>query len=402
MFDRRVVVTGIGVVSSLGSNPNEIISNLLDGNTTFTMESELKNYPSCSIPNFDLKEITGRNKNARYLNRGAKFALAAAHLAVKDAGVIPADYDNFGLYSASGPNLDIGSTFPDIYSGKPNEEELSALWILQFLPNTAVSVIASSLKIHGENLTIGNACAASTQAIGEAFRRIRNSEQTIALCGGGDSRLSRMGMLAYSKADALFKGEPRENYQPFAKERFGFIPGEGGGFLVLEELESALNRKAKIYAEICGYGSSVDGCSMTAPEPEGQFAEIAVRKAIKQAALQPEDVNLILAHGTGTKLNDQMEADLISRIFPHKPGITALKSYIGHLSSACGVTELALLLILMEAGITLGINNFSTSIDSNLNLLKNHTSHIPKNILLENFGFGGQNAALVLKEWQNV
>lgn len=399
---KRVVITGIGIVSSLGKDPNEIIGNLLDKITQFTMESELEGYPTCPIPDFDLKEIIGRNKNARYLNRGAKFALAAAHLAVKDAAISPGDYTDFGLFLASGPNLDISSTFPEIKAGMPEEDTLSALWILQFLPNTAASVIAKSLKIHGENLTIGNACAASTQAIGEAFRRIRNGEQTIALAGGGDSRLSKMGMLAYAKADALYKGQPLEKYQPFAKNRFGFIPGEGGAFLVLEELESAKARKAKIYAEICGYGSSIDGYNLTAPEPEGNIAEIAVGRAMAQASLKPDEINFIAAHGTGTKLNDQMEATLINKLFPKSPKVTAMKSYIGHLSSACGVTELSILLHCLNAGITPGINNYTNSLNHNINLLTNHTSHLPKNILLESFGFGGQNAALVLKIWDNV
>jgi len=394
---KRVVVTGIGIVSSLGNNSQEIICNLLDGNTQFSQKSALEGYPTCPVSDFDLKEITGRNKNARYLNRGAKFAFAAANLAVKDAMVNPSEYNNFGLYLAAGPNLDIGSTFPEISSGEPTNENLSALWILQHLPNTAASVIAQSLNIHGENLTIGNACAASTQAIGEAFRRIRCGEQTITLAGGGDSRLSRIGLLAYAKADALFKEESLDKYQAFAENRFGFIPGEGGAFLVLEEMEQAKNRKAKIYAEICGYGSSMDGYNLTAPEPKGTLAEKAIIHAIAQAGLQPANINLIAAHGTGTKLNDQMEANLIIRLLPHKPRVTALKSYIGHLSSACGVTETAILLHLMKAGITPGINNYSTSLDKKLNLVTHHTSHLPQNILLQSFGFGGQNAALIIR-----
>jgi 3-oxoacyl-[acyl-carrier-protein] synthase II len=224
-----------------------------------------------------------------------------------------------------------------------------------------------------------------------------------ALAGGGDSRLSSGALLAYQKAQALYQGSelPREAQRPFDERRSGFVPGEGSAFFVLENAEQALERRAPIQAEVCGYGASMDGDAMTAPRPDGRWAEQAVRSALAQAGMTPEKIDLISAHGTGTPLNDEVEARMIQRVFdPYRPVVLALKSWIGHLAAACGAVELALCLCALRTGIWPWIRNLDTPCNPRLNYLRSGDRFTaPENLLLQNFGFGGQNAALVIRPW---
>ncbi len=365
----------MGIISALGKNPRTIEECIAKGGVSFQQRGA---NAVCPIQDFNLKEHTGRLKEARYLHRGAAFAVAAASEAIKDSGL-----DNLadcGLFVGGGPNFDLGGELPQIHDGVIDEEQLAALWILKFLPNTAAAVIAKRWGIHGENLTVGTACAASLSAIGEAYRRIRDGYLNRALAGGGDSRLSSGGLLAYSRAGALWSGDDPDSYAPFSQERCGFIPGEGGACFMLEEFTAAKSRGATILAEICGFGSSMDGFNLTAPDPQGRYAEKAVRLAIEQAGLTPDEIELVAAHGTGTELNDAMEAELIERVCPQAK-VTALKSWTGHLAAACGAMELGLILSCHEIP---GIR-------------KQQSAGPATNILLQNFGFGGQNAALVVK-----
>jgi 3-oxoacyl-[acyl-carrier-protein] synthase II len=399
----RVVVTGMGVVSALGFSADEIIGSLKNGRTVFTKPDFDVDVSVGPIgPDFNVKAFTGRYKNVRYLNRGAQFCVASALAAVKRAKVDGERLAEAGLFVGAGPNLDIGSEFPEIRGGKMEAESLAALWILKFLPNTAASTIADLAGIHGENATIGTACSASLQAIGEAFRRIRDGRLALALAGGGDSRLSPGAVLAYRKAQALWtgKGDASREYSPFDCNRRGFVPGEGGAFFVLEEMEHAQQRGAGILAEVCGFGASMDGCSMTAPDPEGRWGEAAVRAALKEADLLPSRIDVVSAHGTGTPLNDDMEANLIARVFgEHKPFILALKSWIGHLAAACGAVELAISLACMENRYLPAIRNLKAPCRRDLNFVREGRNDATGSILLENFGFGGQNSALVVKTW---
>jgi 3-oxoacyl-[acyl-carrier-protein] synthase II len=277
-----------------------------------------------------------------------------------------------------------------------------ALWMLRFLPNTAASVIARLAGLHGENLTVGTACAASLQAIGEAFRRIRDGYLDCALAGGGDSRLNPGGLLAYQKAQALFEGpgQPEHASRPFDLKHRGFVPGEGGAFFVLETIDHARQRQAPILAEVLGYGASMDGCHMTAPQSDGRWARQALSLAIGQAGLRPDQIDALAAHGTSTPLNDTVEAELIGRMFNGcRPLVLAFKSWIGHAASACGAVELGLCLMGMQTGTWPGIRNLDAPCDQRLNYLRPGTSARPGTVLLQNFGFGGQNAALVVRAW---
>lgn len=397
---RRVVVTSMGVVSSLGSTPEAIAERLAVGAPCFTGAGEGGLW-AAPVRDFDLKGCIGRFKDARYLNRGAQFAVASAVAAMEASGLSEAVRADTGLFCGSGPNFDVGEEFPRIEKGEISAEGLSALWMLRFLPNTAASVISRLTGIHGENHTCGSACAASLTAIGEAFRKVRDGYLHTALAGGGDSRINPGGLLAYGMAQALHRseGDPSSSYAPFDARRKGFLPGEGGAFFLLEELEHARRRGAVIHAEVLGYGSSLDGYNMTAPDPSGVWAEKAVRQALDEAFLLPSEVDAVSAHGTGTGLNDRMEADLFARLFgAHRPAVMAPKAWLGHLASACGAVELAVVLSALQHGLLPTNPNLSEPIDPDLDVVvERRRAEGVSTILFENFGFGGQNSALVVR-----
>ena len=399
---KRVVVTAAGVICPLGDDIDGIVENIEKGRTFFSRPEFDRSVSVAGIDGFNIKKHTGRNKNLRYLNRGAGLAVAAASSALGQARLDRSQRARAGLFCAAGPNLDIGGEMGAIANGAMPEKELSALWMLRFLPNTASSMIAQLAGIHGENLTVGTACSASLQAVGEAFRRIRDGYLSLALAGGGDSRLSPGGILAYKKAHALRAkhGEHADHYPIFDQRRGGFMPGEGGAFVVLESLEHAKNRGADIIGEVLGYGCSLDGGNMTAPDPGATYAEKAVRAALADARLTPADIDAICAHGTGTPLNDDMESNLISRIFPEAaPCVIALKSWLGHLASACGAVELAIFLGLVKKGFLPAIRDLERPISDRIQFAVETRRAFPSKAVIQNFGFGGQNAALAVAKW---
>jgi 3-oxoacyl-[acyl-carrier-protein] synthase II len=399
----RVVITAMGMVTSLGETPEEVAACIRTGRVAFQFVGSNPRVVAAPVADFDLRRYVGRFKNRRYLTRGSAMAVAAAVRAVEQSALATEQRESAGLFTGAGPNLDLGGECPTIQDGAMDAGRLSALWMLRFLPNTAVSVIAQLTGIRGENLTVGGACAASLQAVGEAYRRIRDGYLMTALAGGGDSRLNPGALLAYLKAGALYPGtdSPGEAQRPFDLRRNGFVPGEGGAFFVLENARQAVARGATILAEVRGYGATLDGDAMTAPSPDGRRAEAAVRGALDQARMVPEEIDTIAAHGTGTRRNDEVEAGMLQRIFKSGPRVLALKSWIGHLAAACGAVELALCLSAMQTGAWPWIRNLETPGNPDLNYLRSDDEPVmPGNLLVQNFGFGGQNAALVIRPWQ--
>ncbi len=403
-MSRPVVITAMGVISSLGSRPASIAKAVGNEQVAFRYSEANPRVAVAPIQSFDVRRFIGRFKNLRYLNRGACLAAAAAVDAARQAGLTAEQWASAGLFCGMGPNLDMGGECPDIQAGVIGETRLSALWILRFLPNTAASAIAQLTGIRGENLTVGTACAASLQAVGEAYRRIKDGYLDVALAGGGDSRLSAGALLAYSKAGALYRGmdSPGTVSRPFDQHRSGFVPGEGGAFFVLEAADHALGRGAPVLAQVCGYGATLDGAAMTAPRPDGLWAEKAVHGALADAGLTPNQIDMVSSHGTGTPLNDEVEAQMLQRVFgSRRPLVMALKSWIGHLAAACGAVELALCLSALQTGVWPYIRNLQTPCQSRLCYLQRGREVVSGNILMENFGFGGQNAALVIRPWQS-
>ena len=397
---RRVVITSYGVVSSLGSSESDILASFRTGRTTFTGSQIYPGLPVCPVEGFSARAHTGPCKELRYLHRGAQLSVSAALDAIRDSGLGKKEMAKAGLFVGVGPNLDFTAEFPEIREGSLDIPGLQALWILKYLPNTAASLISRLAGIKGENLTVGTACAATLQAVGEAFSRIKAGRLDLALAGGGNSNLNPGGLLAYKKASALYCGEkaPECAMRPFDSERGGFVTGEGGGFFVLEELEHARSRGAKIYAEICGYGCSLDACSMTAPAPDGESGRAAVLMALGEAGIAGEEIGLISSHGTSTVLNDEAERLIIESVQGRgRPPVIALKSWIGHCSAACGAVELALALILMKNSLLPPIRNLEEPCSAEIYFVRQPTAHEFSSMLIQNFGFGGQNCALVLR-----
>ncbi|RJP77221.1 MAG: beta-ketoacyl-[acyl-carrier-protein] synthase family protein [Desulfobacteraceae bacterium] len=403
-MSRRVVVTAMGFITSMGNTEETVMERFQEDRVNFQFDDAFRDVLVCPVPDFHLNQYTGRLKNRRYLNRGAGFCLAAAILAAQNSMMTDVQRSQAGLFSGTGPNFDLGEAFPGFSQNEPEASSLQALWMLRFLPNTASSIIAEVLGIHGENATISTACSASLQAIGEAYRRIRDGYLDIALAGGGDSRLNRGGILAYRKAQALHEGssDPGTSYASFDSRRNGFVPGEGGAFFVLEELSCAKKRKAQIVTEVCGYGCSMDGFSMTAPEPDGIWAEKAVCHAMKEAGVEPAQIDLVTSHGTGTLLNDRMEAALIRRVFSGKqPYVISLKSWIGHLAAACGAVEMAITLLCMKNDFIPKIRNLKQPCDADIHLVRENGQAQLNLSMIQSFGFGGQNSALVIRKWKD-
>jgi 3-oxoacyl-[acyl-carrier-protein] synthase II len=229
----RVVITAMGMVTSLGDTPEALADAIRDGRPAFDFVGSNPRAVAAPVADFDIRRDTGRFKHRRYLSRGAAMATAAAVRAAGQTGMNAIQRESAGLFVGAGPNLDLGGECPSIHDGVVDAEPLSALWMLRFLPNTAASVIAQLTGFRGENLTVGGACAASMQAVGEGYRRIRDGYLMAALAGGGDSRLNPGALLAYLKAGALYRGSdpPGAAQRSFDSRRSGFVPGEGGAFL---------------------------------------------------------------------------------------------------------------------------------------------------------------------------
>lgn len=436
---RRVVITGAGAVTPLGHTPQDIARAIREGHSPFRHAVALPGAACAPVRDFDEAAATGRWRHRRYLSRGGLFALAASLTAARQAGYACADMpgmpgvaadsdaphpqpfpEDTALVAASGPNMNVGADFPAACTPRTGDSTvapglehpgLDALWMLRWLPNTAASAVAMRCGIRGEGLVLGTACAASLQAVGEAARRVRWGLAPVALAVGGDSRLSEGGLLGYARAGAIERdidpaatAAPHAACRPFDAARHGFVPGEGGAAFVLEERDAALARGATPLAEVLGMGATLDGHALTAPEPDARRAEVAVRGALAEAGLTPGDIHWVAAHGTGTRLNDAAEMRLLERVFAdagHAPAVTAVKSWTGHCASACGAVELAVLLACAADGFLPPVRNLATPESDRLDFVREARA-LPGNGnasigLLLNFGFGGQNAALVVR-----
>ena len=396
----RVVITGLGLTSSLGQNREEVIQSFEGKRTAFTQSSQL---PCIVCPDEDL----GNDKASmqlqgwryrRYLSRAGYLGVLAGLRAVLDSGYASLPQDT-GIIGTAAPTLDFTRE-----QGLPPADslDLDALWLLRWLPNTPVSALSILLGVHGEGLTVGSACASGLMALGEAWFRIRHGRMQTCLVVAGDSRLSLGGLLGYSKAHTISScQDPALASRPFDQERTGFVPGEGGAAFLLEEREHALARGARIICEILGYGASLDGASLTAPEPDGRYAEQAVRQCLETASCSPSQADWVSAHGTGTKANDAAEAMMLKRLFSERkngPAVTALKSWIGHCSAASGAVELACLLCACSKGFLPPVLALDHPI-AELGFVRKSAMPLPASSvgLVESFGFGGQNAALLVR-----
>ncbi len=357
----RVVVSGVGVVAPNGVGRRDFSEAIFEGRSGVGfIESFDTSGQSIKIAgevkHFDVLPFLGEyKKNLKMMSRAVRFAVGAAALAVEDSGVDTNRLDpgRFGVCMGTGITpVDVGELVDPIMRGVGTDgefdmgrfalaraESIFPLWLLQHLPNMAAAHISILHHAMGPNNTIVTACAAGTQAVGEAFRLIARGDADIMLAGGCDSRLDPHLMVAYTamKAVSTSARPPSEVSRPFDAERNGFVLGEGAAVIVLESYRRAKRRGATIYAEITGYGSSFDAFGITRPEPEGKGAALSMSAALREARVDPSEINYINAHGTSTRLNDLMETVAVKRVFGHRANsipISSQKSMIGHLIGA--------------------------------------------------------------------
>jgi 3-oxoacyl-[acyl-carrier-protein] synthase II len=421
----RVVITGIGVVAPNGIGRRAFGEAIVEGRSGV---GYIESFDTTGLPikiageikNFDVTPYLGEHrKNAKMMSRAVRFAVGAAALAVEDAGLETRKLDpsRFGVCMGTGITpVDVCELVGPIARGirpdgsfdmaefaQARSESMFPLWLLQHLPNMAAAHISILNHAMGPNSTIVTACAAGTQAVGEAFRLIARGDADVILAGGCDSRLDPQLLVAYSAMKAVSNSfrPPAEVSRPFDGERDGFVLGEGAAVLVLESLRAARRRRATVYAEVTGYGSSFDAFGLTRPEPDGKGAAIAMKAALREARVDPAHVDYINAHGTSTRLNDLMETVAVKRVF----GVRALripmssqKSMVGHLIGASGALEAAATAMSLQRGvIPPTINQATPDPHCDLDYVPNTAREKPvKTAISNSFGFGGQNASLVM------
>ncbi len=422
---RRVVITGIGVVSPNGIGRESFAQAIAEGRSGVSLIESFDTSGQAvriagEVKNFDVSPYLGEHrKNAKLMSRAVGFAVGAASMAMDDSGVDKAriDPERFGICMGTGITpMDIGELAGPIGRGLRADgtidmgafsvaqaESIFPLWLLKHLPNMAAAHISILTQAMGPNNTIVTACAAGTQAIGEAFRLISRGDADMMLAGGCDSRLDPLMLVAYNAMSAISRSnrDPAQVSRPFDGGRDGFVMGEGAAVLVLESLHKARRRKATIYAEVTGYGSSFDAHGITRPEPTGRGAALSMRAALREARLDPSHVDYINAHGTSTRLNDLMETVAVKRVFGDRARcipMSSQKSMVGHLIGASGALEAAATALTLERGVVPPtINQDVPDPDCDLDYVPNTAREINVHTELSNsFGFGGQNASLVL------
>jgi 3-oxoacyl-[acyl-carrier-protein] synthase II len=411
----RVVVTGLGAMTPLGESPDAFWSALLAGKSgigPMTL-TDPTNYP-CRVAG-EVRTFDPRNyldaKEARRMARFTQLAVAAADQAIEAAGLRPdaEDRDRIGVLIGNGnggfPNIDAEMRTVVTRGGM----KISPLFFPMILPNMAASQISLRHRLTGYSSTVTTACAAATQAIGEAVELIRRGAQDVMIAGGTEAGISELGLAGFCvlRALATDNDDPPRASRPFDLTRNGFVPAEGAAILVLERLEHALAREAMILAEITGYGVSADAYHLVAPDPDGRGAAVAMRRAIADAGLSPNDISWINAHATSTELGDIAETNAIKLAFGdaayHLP-ISATKSMTGHaLGAAGGLEAVACVLAIRDQQIHPTINLRTPDPACDLDYVANGARQIPvRHVLSNSFGFGGQNACLVFSRFERV
>lgn len=428
---RRIVITGMGWITPLGHDINTAWKRLLNGESGVekTAIFDAGTFPtqfSAQVQNFDLQRFLGNDyETHRNVARQVGFALAAAKLSWKDAemdsatnldktrvgvylggGEGPIDFENFTATAVDGwdygsGNLD-AQRWADIAYRRLSEEKEG-----EQDPNMAAAHIAQLFGVEGPNFNTLTACAASTQAIGEAMNLIRRGDADVMISGGCHSMIHPLGVTGFNRLTALStrNDDIKTASRPFDRNRDGFVLGEGSGILILEELSHAQARGARIHAEITGYGSTADAFRITDIHEDGRGGIAAMTLALKDAGLQPQDINYISAHGTGTQENDKIETLAIKGLFGEfapKVPISSVKSMLGHLIAAAGVCELITCVLAIRDGIIPPTMNYSTpDLLCDLDYVPNQARPaIVKNCLSNSFGFGGQNDTLVVVEYK--
>ncbi len=413
---KRVVVTGLGTLSPVGSNTQETWENVKNGVSgsdwiTHYDASKFKTRFACEVKNYDSEKYFNR-KEARKIDRFTQFALIAADEAVKDSGMDLETYDmeRTGVIWASG----IGGveTFYQEVKGYIEGDytpRFSPFFIPKIISDIAAGHISMKYGFMGPNYCTVSACASSTNAIIDSFNLIRLGMADTMVTGGSEAAINEIGMGGFQSMMAITANneEYRTASRPFCNTRSGFVMGEGGAALILEEYEHAKARGAKIYAEVVGAGMSADAHHLTAPHPEGKGAAIVMRNAIKDAGIKPEELDYINVHGTATPRGDVAELLAIKEIFgehAYDMNISSTKSMVGHLLGAAGAIESTFSILAMRDGIvppTINHREQDPEIDPKLNLTLHKSQKREIRYALSNtFGFGGHNTSVIFKKYE--
>lgn len=412
---KRVVVTGIGALTPLGNTVPEYWAGLMNGvsgadSITLFDASKFKTRFACELKNFDPLQFLDR-KEARKLDRFTQTALIASDQAMKDAGITKEniDLERAGVIFGSG----IGGliTFQEEvmnFARGDGTPRFNPFFIPKMILDIAPGQISMRHGFRGPNFSVVSACASSTNAMMEAFNLIRLDKADIIATGGSESVIGEAGIGGFNAMKALSErnDDPKTASRPYDKDRDGFVMGEAAGVVIFEELEHAKARGAHIYCEIAGAGASADAYHLTAPHPEGLGAKIVMSSALKDAGMRPEDIDYINTHGTSTPIGDGAEIKAVQDVFgehAYNLNISGTKSMTGHCLGAAGVVEiLACILAVVEDVIPPTINHFTDDpeIDSRLNFTFNKAQKRTVRAALSNtFGFGGHNAAMIVKKY---
>jgi 3-oxoacyl-[acyl-carrier-protein] synthase II len=416
MQARRIVVTGIGALTPIGNNVETYWNNLINGVSGADMitqfdASKFKTRFACEIKGFDPTEFMDR-KEARKLDRFAQIALVASDQAVLDAGITKenVDHDRVGVIFASG----IGglTTFTEEVTNFVNGDgtpRFNPFFIPKMILDIAAGQISMKHGFRGPNYAVVSACASSTNAIISAMDTLKLGKADIIITGGSEAVIGVAGMGGFNAMKAMSErnDDPKTASRPYDKDRDGFIMGEASGVLVLEELEHAIRRGAKIYCEVVGGGATADAYHLTAPHPEGLGAKNVMNAALKDAGMQANEIDYINTHGTSTPLGDIAEAKAITEVFgehAYNLNISSTKSMTGHCLGAAGVIEaIACIQTVIHDIIPPTINHFTDDpdLDPRLNFTFNKAEKRVVNAALSNtFGFGGHNACVIVKKYK--
>ncbi|MBR1940114.1 MAG: beta-ketoacyl-ACP synthase II [Bacteroidaceae bacterium] len=415
---KRVVVTGLGAITPLGNTVAEFWDSLMQGKSgagpiTYFDNSLFKTHFACEVKGFDVNQYLDR-KEARKMDLYTQYAVAVAKQAVEDSSLDleKEDLNRIGVIFGSGIGgihafeAEIGYYYQHLEQGP----KFNPFFIPKMISDIAAGQISIIYGFHGPNYSVASACATSSNAIADAFNLIRLNKANAIVTGGAEAAISAGGVGGFNAMHAIStrNDSPETASRPFSASRDGFVMGEGAGCLILEELEHAKARGAKIYAEIIGEGMSADAYHLTASHPEGLGAKLVMQNAIEDAGIKPEDVDYINVHGTSTPVGDISESKAIKEVFgehAYKLNISSTKSMTGHMLGAAGAAEAIASILAIQHGIVPPTINHEEddkdeNIDYNLNFTFNKPQKRDINVALSNtFGFGGHNACLLFRKY---
>ena len=415
---KRVVVTGLGAVTPLGNNVEETWKNLLNGVSgaapiTLFDASSFKTQFACEVKDLKVNDYIDR-KEARKMDRYAQLAIIAAMQAVQDSGMNLDEEDKNRIGVIYGVGIGGIKTFEEEVGYWATHQENGPKFNPFFIPKMIADIAAGHISImygfHGPNFATTSACASSTNALADAFNLIRLGKANVIVSGGAEAAITEAGVGGFNAMHALStrNDDPEHASRPFSASRDGFIMGEGSGCLILEELEHAKARGAKIYAEMVGEGMSADAHHITASHPEGLGARLVMENALEDAGMKPEDIDYINVHGTSTPVGDISEAKAIKQVFgeaAYKLNISSTKSMTGHLLGAAGAVEaLASVLAVKNDIVPPTINHVEGDEDPEIDYTLNYTFNKAEKrevraALSNTFGFGGHNACVIFKKY---